>query len=293
MSIKLEMLRVFRTVAETGTLAAAARALNRTPSAISMTLAQLESDIGAPLFETDRKSRLTPLGRLVLEESSRATETFDKSTLAIRRHALSSAGIVRVAAVPSATVSLIPDVIALFRKTHAKVRIEISDVDTGAVRRRVQRDEADIGIISARKGEVSHGEVIACDDLGIVCKEGGAVHQAHLAQGGASDWDVLLREPLIANPLCRLVGEPMIDAAMTASTLEARNTTAILSFVRRGFGVSILPYEAVQSQPEGVEFFVPAKATVVQRELRKIRQENETLRGFVQAFWILLDVRNG
>ena len=56
MSIKLEMLRVFRVVAEFGTLAAASRNLGRTPSAISMTLSQLEDQIGAPLFETDRKT---------------------------------------------------------------------------------------------------------------------------------------------------------------------------------------------------------------------------------------------
>ena len=95
MTIKLEMLRVFRTVSEQGTLAAGARILGRTPSAISMTLTQLEDDIGAPLFETDRKNRLTPLGQLVLEESRRATDVFERSTEAIRRHAVSTAGIVR------------------------------------------------------------------------------------------------------------------------------------------------------------------------------------------------------
>ena len=46
MSLKLEMLRVFRTVAEKGTLALAADALGRTPSAVSMMLAQLEAQIG-------------------------------------------------------------------------------------------------------------------------------------------------------------------------------------------------------------------------------------------------------
>lgn len=111
MPIKLEMLRVFRMVAEKGTLLGAAQVLGRTPSAISMMLAQLEDDIGAPLFETDRKSRLSPLGQLVLDESRRATDVFDKSTEAIRRHAISTAGIVRIAAVPSATVSILPAVI--------------------------------------------------------------------------------------------------------------------------------------------------------------------------------------
>jgi DNA-binding transcriptional LysR family regulator len=287
MSIKLEMLRVFRKVAETGTLAAAARELNRTPSAISMTLAQLSDDIGAPLFETDRKNRLTPLGQLVLEESRRATDIFDKSAQAIRRHAVSTAGIVRIAVVPSATVSLLPDVIEVFRKAHPDVRIEISDVDTPAVRRRVQRDEADIGIVSARPDETSEGELILCDDLGIVCAEGGPIHAAHLSTGGHSNWNLLAHEPLIANPLCRLVDDPLIETLMASSTLEARNTTAILSFVRRGFGASILPFEAIKSQPDGVEFFVPS-SPISRRELRKIRQADDYQSNAIEAFWSLL-----
>jgi len=287
MSMKLEMLRVFRTVAETGTLAAAARELNRTPSAISMTLAQLADEIGAPLFETDRKSHLTPLGQLVLEESCRATDVFNKSAQAIRRHAISTAGIVRIAAVPSATVSLLPDVIEVFRKMHPDVRIEISDVDTPAVRLRVQRDEADIGIVSARLGEKSEGDLILCDDLGIVCAEGGPIHRAHLSASGSSNWNLLAQEPLIANPLCRLVDDPFVDTLMASSTLEARNTTAILSFVRRGFGASILPFEAVKSQPDGVEFFAPS-SPISRRELRKIRQGNDYQSVAIDTFWSLL-----
>ena len=64
--IKIEMLRVFRAVAEQGSLARAADVLGRTPSAVSMMLSQFEWHIGAPLFETDRKNRLTTLGALVL-----------------------------------------------------------------------------------------------------------------------------------------------------------------------------------------------------------------------------------
>jgi DNA-binding transcriptional LysR family regulator len=284
MALKLEMLRVFRVVAEQGTLAASARLLGRTPSAVSMTLAQLDAEIGAPLFETDRKNRLTPLGQLVLEESRRATDVFDISAEAIRRHSVSTAGIVRIAAVPSATASLLPAVIEQFRVVHPNVRIEISDVDSAAVRRRVARDEADIGIVSARPGDAEEGELILCDDLGIVCAEGGPVHRAHMDWGGASDWGLLKREPLIANPLCRLVDDLRVEALLLASTLSARNTTAILSFVRRGLGASILPFDAVRAQADGVEFFVPAKA-VSRRELRKIRQTDKRPSDAVDAFW--------
>ena len=287
MKIKLDMLRTFCVVAESGTLSGAAKVLRRTPSAISMVLAQLEEHVGAPLFETDRKSRLTPLGQLVLEESQRATDVFEKSAEAIRRHAISSVGIVRIAAVPSATVALLPGVIKVFRTTHPSVRIEISDVDSAAVRRRIQRDEADIGIFSAQPGDLSEGEQILCDDLGIVCSEGGPVHMAHLANEGRSDWSLLSHEPLVANPLCRLVNDPLVQELLSSSTLEARNTTAILSFVRRNLGASILPFDSVRDQPDGVEFFVPADP-VTRRELRKIKQNKERQSAPVTEFWKLL-----
>jgi DNA-binding transcriptional LysR family regulator len=292
MSVKLEMLRVFRLVAEKGTLALAADALGRTPSAVSMMLAQLEAQLGAPLFETDRKNRLTPLGQLVLDESRRATDVFDRSVEAISRHALSTGGIVRIAAVPSATVSVLPGVLTAFCAAWPDVRVEISDVDSAAVRRRVQRDEADIGILSARPGDPADGDLILSDDLGIVCREGGAIHRAHLGQGGTSSWDLMVHEPLIANPLCLLVDDPNIRALLAASNLAARNTTAILSFVRSGLGASILPYDAIAGQPEGVEFFVPSRP-IARRELRKVRQEGGRPNPPLEAFWALLVGNSG
>jgi DNA-binding transcriptional LysR family regulator len=287
MALKLEMLRVFRVVAEKGTLAAGAEVLGRTPSAVSMMLAQLEADIGAPLFETDRKNRLTPLGQLVLDESCSATNMFDRSVDAIRRHAVSTGGIVRIAAVPSATVSLLPKVIEIFCATMPEVRVEISDVDSAAVRNRIQRDEADIGILSTRVGKTSEGSLISCDDLGIVCAEGGAIHREHLARLGHSDWSLMTLEPLIANPLCDLVDDPFIQGLLATSKLQARNTTAILSFVRRGLGASILPFDAVKSQPDGVEFFVPSNPSS-RRELRKIRLDTSRPTRPVETFWDLL-----
>ncbi|TNF19214.1 MAG: LysR family transcriptional regulator [Rhodobacteraceae bacterium] len=287
MHIKLEMLRTFCVVADRGTLSGAAKVLRRTPSAVSMVLSQLEEEIGAPLFETDRKSRLTPLGLLVLEESQRATDVFDKSLEAIGRHAISLVGTVRIAAVPSAAVALLPEVVNRFRASHPDVRIEISDVDSAAVRRRILRDEADIGILSAQPGDPQEGEQIFSDDLGIVCAAGGPVHSAHLQSEGKSDWSLLRHEPLVANPLCRLVDAPVVRELLATSTLEARNTTAILSFVRRGLGASILPFDAVRDQPDGVEFFVPSDP-LTRRELRKIKQNKERMSAPVAAFWALL-----
>lgn len=280
MAITLGMLRVFRTVADQGSLAAAATVLGRTPSALSMTLAQFEAEIGAPLFETDRKNRLTPLGLMVLEECQRATDAFERAADAIRRHAHSGAGLVRVAAVPSATVTLLPGAIARFRQRHPDVRLEISDLDSASVQRRIKRDEADIGILSVGAANPAAGAVILRDELGIVCSATGPI----AARRHAPSWDLLTLEPLIANPLCDLVDNDSVRALLREGRLEARNTTALLSFVRSGLGATILPASALEDRAEGIAFVVPADPPAF-RELRKIRPETHRLSPAGEAFW--------
>lgn len=282
MTIKLEMLRVFRVVAEKGSLASASDALGRTPSAVSMMLAQLQDDIGAPLFETDRKNRLTPLGQHVLDESARATDAFGRSVEAIRRHASSLAGTVRVAATPSATTMLLPHVIASFRAERPDVRLEVSDVDSQAVRRRILLDEADIGIISAT-ASASDGVTILEDEMGIVCRDGGPIAQ-EVARSNSLSWDILRLETLIANPLCHLVQHPTVTSALTQCNLSVRNTTALLSFVAAGLGATILPHSAVNQQIGQVQFIVPTDP-LTHRQLRKIKRPHGRLSPAVEAFW--------
>ncbi len=77
MSIKIEMLRCFCTVAQTGNLAEAADRLGRTQSAVSMTLKQLEDHLGKKLFEGERKTHLSPLGRQVFDLALKQVRQFD------------------------------------------------------------------------------------------------------------------------------------------------------------------------------------------------------------------------
>ena len=288
MAIKLDMLRTFRTVAEKGTLSAASDALGRTPSAISMTLTQLEEDIGAPLFETDRKNRLTPLGLLVLEESGRAADAFQRSTDAIRRHALSTAGTVRIVAVPSATVTILPDAIASYRKLRPEVRLEISDVDSASVQRRVQMDEADIGILSAAEGSSGLGEVVMQDALGIVCRGDGAIAAAVRESPAPCAWELLRLEAFISNPLCYLVDNSDAKMLLANSALSALNTTALLSFIRAGLGATILPSSVI---PEGADdlMFLQPENPKMSRNLVKIRKPLHQLSPAAEAFWKILE----
>src|ERR1700739_586012 len=66
-----DQLRIFLTVVETGSFAAAGRKLNRATSVISYGIANLEAQLGLTLFDREgtRKPTLTPAGKSVLAEA--------------------------------------------------------------------------------------------------------------------------------------------------------------------------------------------------------------------------------
>ena len=68
----LDQLLVLVAVAEAGSFSATARALNRTQSVVSYTIASLERQLGLPLFDRgQRRPVLTPAGRAVLADARR------------------------------------------------------------------------------------------------------------------------------------------------------------------------------------------------------------------------------
>ncbi|MBS0344792.1 MAG: LysR family transcriptional regulator, partial [Proteobacteria bacterium] len=73
MSLSSDNLQVFLAVLDHGSFSAAARALRRVPSAVSMAIANLEADLDLPLFDrsgrepkpTEAARSLEPQARLV------------------------------------------------------------------------------------------------------------------------------------------------------------------------------------------------------------------------------------
>lgn len=71
MSFKIDEIRAFVAVAETGSFSAAARSLRRAQSVLSMHVAGLENELGYPLFLRNPKPVLTARGRELLPSAMR------------------------------------------------------------------------------------------------------------------------------------------------------------------------------------------------------------------------------
>lgn len=286
MTIKLDALRYFATVARNGNLACAAEELGRTPSAVSMMVSQLEQFIGAPLFESDRKNRLTPLGKITLEEAERAVTTFDQSIAAINRHSRSTAGTVRIAAVPSVSMTLLPAAIAEYRKTRPDVRLEISDVDSATVFRRLELEAADIGLASGMVPSSLDAVEILSDPLGIICHAQGPIAKS----SSPVTWSSLSLEPFIGNGLCTLVDHPDVRSMLQISPLTAVNTTTLLSFIREKLGATILPERALAKDRGQLCFIQPVGPEHHRRVLLLQRHDRRSSPATLAFREVLLEV---
>jgi LysR family transcriptional regulator of abg operon len=124
--MKLAQLRTVAAIAERGSLRAAARHLGVAQPAFSRSLAELERELGAPLFERRAKGMVpTPLGQAfvrraaaILNDVQRARDEFEQ----LRGNAV---GAVTIGLSIAAHLRFLPKALQPFRKQHPKVRLYV------------------------------------------------------------------------------------------------------------------------------------------------------------------------
>ncbi|GAB5469347.1 MAG: LysR family transcriptional regulator [Rhodospirillales bacterium] len=277
--IKTEMLRAFVEVAQAGSLRDGANALGRTPSAVSMTLKNLEDHLGRPLFESERKNRLTPLGVFTLEMAERELEHFSRTVRAVEDFAGARSGKVRIAAVPSYAGTELAAIVGAFLRLHTKVRLDIRDLDSASILRELERGRIDLGIVSnARENPELRRISLGSDPFGLVIRA-----DDPLACPDRIRWDDLTGVPLITHPLCETIDAPRLQAAIAAARLRVHNTTTIVGMVRAGLGVTVLPELVTQSAAPGL-IFRRLEEPVVWRKLYLLMRRRDTPNPATAAF---------
>lgn len=257
MAIKIEMLKCFTMVATHGSLSDAADALGRTPSAVSMMLKQFEDHVGSALFETARKSRLTPIGELILAEARREVAHFENTVSVIEGLSRSELGYLRLAVTPSVATIVLPSVIHKFAGQYPKVQIDIRDMDSATIARELDRERADIGIGSFSEVEGMLRTELFSDTYGVVCRK-----DHPLAENWDQlDWRTMGDHTIIANGLCNQITDPDFAPILASSRMMVPNTASLLGLVRQGVGITVLPRLTVSGLLDDFAFLPLADVT--------------------------------
>jgi len=229
--------RVLVAVAETGGIRAAAERIHRTPSAVSMTLKQLEDEIGGALFEGERKARLTRFGEFVVDRARDLLEHSGRVDRSISSFIHNGAGSIEIAVLPSISLTFLPRALQIFRAEKDAAVVRVRDLDSQAIAEAVSREVIDWGIASSRRLPDIDVQLLFSEPLSLVVREDDPLCEID----GPIPWDALRDHSFVGNGICDGIDTPAFLSINEHQIMHARSVMSLLSIVREGIGITVLP----------------------------------------------------
>ena len=254
-------LRALVTVADAGSVRAAARRLSVTESAVSAALAALARETRVPLVERDgRGLRLTGAGEAYAGYARQILGLHDEALAVARSGQDAERGQVRVAAVTTAGEHLLPSALASFLGAHPGVDLRLEVGSSGRMWAMFAAHEADLMIGGRPPAHVAGARVIATrPNLLVVVAAPAVAERFDLA---ATRW--LQRE---AGSATRAHGEALLSGLEAdPPRLTLGSNGAVIAGAVAGLGATLAPREAVRQQlRSGTLTEIPLPGTPLRR----------------------------
>ena len=129
MNITINQVLAFSTVAQTGSFAEAALQLHLSQPALSIAIKNLEEALGGKLLaRTTRAVTLTPEGKAFYPVARRLLSDWQQSLQDVRNHFALRRGKLELAAMPTYTTNLLPQILADFHRQYPDIHVSVHDV---------------------------------------------------------------------------------------------------------------------------------------------------------------------
>lgn len=234
--LELDLLRTLVAIADTGSFNRAARAVFRTPSAVSMQMKKLEEQIGKPLFAKDGRSvALTPDGEALVGYGRRILKLAEEALLRFRAPAIE--GKIVLGTPDDYAGQFLPNILARFAASHPNVEVDVLCQSSRDLLEYLENGTVDIALISA-----GHGQ-----------RSGNSVHREPLVWAGLRHGCAHERRPLplAVSHLGCCWRRQAIDALDRAGipyrvAYSSRHYLGQLAAVMAGLAIAPFPYSTVK-----------------------------------------------
>ena len=249
-------LRYFLAVAREGSTLAAGRALRVSQTTVARRIAALEQALGFPLFEKRQAGyALTPAGEELVERAEQVEASATGFTEAAAAQVRDLTGTVRITSEDIYGTGLLSPLLRDLHERHPGIMI---DLDMVQQMRDLGKGEADIALRSSSKDQPSGlvGRRLCKDDWTLYCSRDYAARY-----GAPQSVNELKTHSIVGGGGGNLWRH--YQAWLKQLGLEDRvamhhaNSTGLLSAVRSGFGIAVLPCIVADADPELIRCIPP------------------------------------
>jgi LysR family cyn operon transcriptional activator len=247
-AIKYRQLQYFLAVAESLHFSKAAESLFVTQPTLSHQLAELESQIGMPLF--DRSGgvvRLTQAGAVLRDYAKRSIDAMEEGCVALSELEGLRRGELRLGVTQSFIRRLMPPIIAEFRLRYPAVQLHVFDLTANQIERQLAEGSVHLGIAFAPAMlEDTEVEMILEERLMLL------VRRDHsLAAAPEVSWRQLASQPLVllgrSYSTRQMIDDYFVEAGVIPTVACETNTIDLMvGLAATSDLAAILPESAVQ-----------------------------------------------
>lgn len=274
--MELYQLGYFIEIARQRSFTRAAGCLHMAQPALSQQMKNLEAELGTPLFNRGRKEvQLTAAGKAFLPRAEALLIQAEAAKAIVSDVAQLRGGKLTIAAIPSVSACLLPEVIHRFSRQHSQVALQLIENSSERVADCVESGLADIGFLQlpASKSAFKAQPLITEPFVLLVSKSHALARQktVQLQQLSAESFIFYKgRARDTALESCRKVGfEPRI-------VCESGELGTVRALVAAGLGLAIVPRLAAGNLPSTI-LTVSLREPRMQRQIAAVWQKGSVL----------------
>ncbi|BBY28809.1 LysR family transcriptional regulator [Mycolicibacterium sediminis] len=286
----LEELQWFVVLAETEHVTEAAAELGISQPTLSRALARFEEQAGTPLFDrVNRRLRLNPYGRIMVEHARRSLAEMQSATERIAALRDPDTGRVRLAFLHSLANWYVPEQLRRFREAAPGIGFDLFQGPAHEITERVLTGRADVAITSPRPaGSGFTWHRLYAERLCL------AVPRGHrLASRARVRMSAAAGEPFVA--LEQPFGLRLLTDALWAEdgiepeiVFEATEIPTMEGLVAAGFGVAVVPLPREGTEATAKVVHVPLTNVGARREVGLVWDRDRTPSPPTERFTIFL-----
>lgn len=250
-------LRHFIAVAREGSTLAAARALRTSQTTVARRIAALEEALGVPLFEKRQAGySLTPAGHDLLDRAKQVEKAASGFGDAAAAQSRDLSGTVKLTTEEVYAITLLAPILRELHERHPEILI---DLDTSQQVRDLGAGEADISMRSTKAEQQPAGLVgrqLCVDDWSLYCSRDYAARH-----GAPATLAELKHHPFVGGGGGHLWihYQAWLQALGLEQQVAMHHATSggLLSGVRSGFGIAVLPCIVADADPELIQCLPP------------------------------------